>query len=110
MFPTPHTVQWQQRVKTTDALGNDKWTHLPAVPLKAYSYTDARQRNAAQGTPNRVEWDVDLSMPTADVKVQDKIMLPDSSTVYLVTGVRRMNGGWHGWQPGIVAELKVTSG
>ena len=92
----------------TDPLGNDKPLYGTPVQRKAYAYAPHKVVDAAQGTPNRVTADVDLSAPSYGIKVRDKIAL--NGATYEVVGLRDNSGGFHGWNPGVVCELKVTSG
>lgn len=51
--------------------------------------------------------DVDLYMPKTAVNVRDQFI--EDGTTYEVVGVQDWTKGFHGWQAGMVVELKKVS-
>lgn len=92
---------------TQDARGNDVPTFGAPVSLKAVSYQPHRVENT-DGHTSQVVAEVDLAMPTMVVDLMDRFVL--NSLTYEVVGVRDNNGGFHGWKPGVVVELKRVTG
>lgn len=90
-----------------DALGNDVPTFGAPVSLKAISYQPHRSENTDGRTSQDVA-EVDLAMPTMTVDLMDRFTL--NGLLYEVVGLRDNNGGFHGWKPGVVVELKRVTG
>lgn len=107
-FPTPHTVIHEQVTGVTEgALGNDVPTFAAGVERKAYSYAPHRVETL-DGHTSRDVAEMDLAMPAVTVGLMDRFTVND--VVYETVGVRDLTGGFHGWKPGIVVELKRVTG
>lgn len=107
-MPTPHAVTHTPCTGVMqDGLGNDQPTFGSPVQRKAYAY--ARHRTeGTDGHTSRVIADMDLSMPTVTVGLMDRFTV--NGDEFEVVGVRDNNGGFHGWKPGLVVELKRVTG
>lgn len=109
MFPTPNTVTYTAFTGTGEdpRTGNDVPTYAAAVEVPVYSWSAVRARST-DGHVSRVEWDVDLAMPSRQINPLDKFVVDGQQ--YRVAGIRDMTKGFHGWNPGIVVELVAVDG
>lgn len=92
---------------TQDSRGNDVPAYGSGVSKKAFSFSPHRAEDT-EGHTSRDIAEVDLALPTTTVNLMDQFTL--DGQVYEVVGVRDNNGGFHGWKPGVVAELKRVTG
>lgn len=107
-FPAPFTVTHTPCVGVTqDSRGNDVPAHGPAVSRSAIAYSPHR-KELTDGHTSRDIAEVDLALPSTAVSLMDRFTL--NGQEYEVVGVRDNNGGFHGWKPGVVAELKRVTG
>ncbi|AGT12216.1 head-to-tail stopper [Mycobacterium phage Velveteen] len=105
-FPTPYTVTHYPHVgDTSDGLGNTVPQFGAGVTVPVIQLAPHVQ---VVGTYSIVETetiDVDLYLPPGSpVKVKDRVGY--GSDVFDVVAVRDWNMGFHGWAPGLVAELR----
>ncbi len=107
-FPTPFTVTHTPCTGVTqDGRGNDVPAYGTPVSREAIAYSPHR-KEVTEGHTSRDIAEVDLALPTTTVNLMDRFTL--DGQVYEVVGVRDNNGGFHGWKPGVVAELKRVTG
>jgi len=92
---------------TQDALGNDVPSFGSTVDLKAYSYAPHRNEDT-DGHTSRDIAEVDLAMPPMTVDLMSRFGI--NGKTYEVVGERDETGGFHGWKPGIIVELKRVTG
>lgn len=107
-FPTPITVcrePWCET--TTDPLGNSTFDYGTAEELPAYSIAPhVVEQGAATITETEVA-DLDVYMPKTEVSVKDRFMVDGKP--FEVVGVQDWTRGFHGWDCGIVVQLKKVS-
>lgn len=119
MFPTPYTVTYKPCTGVTeDDMGNDVAVLGDPVPRKVYGWGEHRARKFAEftnagtaGHTSREVADIDLAMPVpaTPLNLLDQFTIDDGPP-YQVVGIRDNTHGFHGWRPGIVAELKRVKG
>lgn len=104
-FPTPHTVTRKPYVgDTEDGLGNTTPGFGSPQQIAVYSIAPhITEAGSASATETSVT-DVDVAMPKTQVNVKDRFTLPDGD--YEVVAVQDWTLGFHGWEPGIVVELR----
>lgn len=109
MFPaTVPVVHVPFLAVTQDQRGNDALTYSAPASIKAIAVRDHRVETTVGGHVSRVVADVDLALPPMPVSVRDRFVIDNHQ--FEVVGVRDNGGGHHGWQPGVVAELKRVTG
>lgn len=92
---------------TEGSLGNDVPAFGTPVSMKAYSYQPHR-KETLDGHTSRDVAEVDLAIPPLSVNLMSKFTI--GTDTYEVVGVRDNGGGHHGWNPGVVVELKKVTG
>lgn len=92
---------------TPGDLGNDVPSYGTPVQRMAHAYGTHRSEVTA-GHTSRDTAVMDLALPTVGVKLLDRFTV--NGDEFEVVGVRDNNGGFHGWMPGIVVELKRVTG
>lgn len=92
---------------TQDGMGSDVPTFGTPVSRKAYSFGTHRTENLDGHTSQDVA-ERDLEIPPATVNLMDRFTV--DGTTYETVGIRDYTGGFHGWKPGIVVELKKVTG
>lgn len=92
---------------TQDSRGNDVPTYGAATQKKAYSHSPHRTETT-DGHTSRDVAVMDLALPPMTVTLQDRFTV--DGLLYEVVGLRDQTGGFHGWRPGVVAELKRVTG
>lgn len=108
MFPaTIPVVHTPLMAVTQDSRGNDVLSFKAPVSLKAIAFGDHKVENT-DGHTSQVVAEADLALPTMPVDLRDRFTV--NNLLYEVVGVRDNNGGFHGWKPGVVAELKRVTG
>lgn len=88
-------------------MGNDVPVFGTPVPRKAYSFGTHRTENLDGHTSQDVA-ERDLEIPPTTVNLMDRFTV--GADTYETVGVRDFTGGFHGWKPGIVVELKKVKG
>lgn len=91
-------------VGSTDSLGNTVPSFGVSVSRLAYSIGPHVAERGSTTLAETAVAEVDLSMPPAPVSLKDRIDF--GSGPHEVVGIRDMTKGFHGWQPGIVVELR----
>lgn len=92
---------------TQDGLGNDVPAYGAPVSREAIAYSPHR-KEVTEGHTSRAVAEVDLALPATTVNLMDRFTL--NGELFEVVGWRDNNGGFHGWKPGIVVELKRVTG
>lgn len=110
MFPKPYTVTHTPCVDVgQDGMGNDVPIFGDPVQRKVYGW-GAHRREFRDGETSRDIAEVDLSLPASvPVSMFDHFKLDDGDP-FQVVGLRDNTHGFHGWRPGVVAELKRVTG
>lgn len=107
-FPVAHTVTRHPYVGTTKSgAGNTVPSFGPAVQVGVYAIAP---HTVEEGSATRTEIevaDLDVFMPKTPVSVKDKFTFEGG--VYETVGVKDWTLGFHGWEPGIVVELRRVS-
>lgn len=102
-FPTPYSVTHTPY----DGTAQDDWGNsVPAFgdPVTRLVYGWAPHLTEMRDSVSTVEEaDTDLYMPPTTVNLKDRFTV--DGALYEVVGVQDWNHGFHGWTPGIVAEL-----
>lgn len=109
-FPTPYLVLHERCIGVSedeDGMGDDVPTFDYGIDRPAYGWRAHRKENV-DGHSSRVVAEVDLAMPSAPVGLMDRFTI--NGEVFEAVGIRDNNNGFHGWQPGIVVELKRVTG
>lgn len=87
--------------------GNDVPQFGNPVTRRAYAYSP-HKTETTNGHTSQVVAEVDLACPDYGFNLLDKITL--NGTMFEVVGVRNNNGGFHGFEPGVVVELVSANG
>lgn len=90
--------------ETSDGLGNSVPQFGPDETVKVSSIAPHTVENGSATIAETATADVDLYMPKTSVNVKDRFV--EDGQTYEVVGVQDWTKGFHGWQAGIVVELK----
>lgn len=107
-FPTPHPVVHIPFAGVAqDSLGNDVPSFGAPEAMKAIAFQPHRSEDT-DGHTSRDEAEMDLAMPSMQVDLVDRFVV--NGLLYEVVGTRDNDGGFHGWKPGVIVELKRVTG
>lgn len=106
-FPTPLSVGHKVATKSTDLLGNTTIIYGSPSSLPAYSISPHTVEVGSTTLTETEVADLDVYMPKAAINLKDRFSIDNVD--YEVVGVQDWTMGFHGWQPGIVVELKKVS-
>lgn len=112
MFPKPYKVRYWECVSFgEDAMGNDAPVYAEPVDRKVYGWTAHHRKDLDKTETARDIAQIDLSLPTGGpLHLLDRFLIPGDDEPYDVVGIRDSNSGFHGWRPGVVAELRRVTG
>lgn len=103
-FPTPFTLSRKPYVETTDGLGNTKPDFGDTVAFPAISVAAHQQEQGSASITETAVADLDVYAPKAAVSLKDQFTIDGLD--YEVVSVADWTMGFHGWQPGIVVQLR----
>jgi len=102
-----HPVGHKVATTSTDPLGNTTVTFGSPTQLLAFSIAPHVIEVGSTTLTETEVADLDVYMPKADINLKDRFSIDNVD--YEVVGVQDWTMGFHGWQPGIVVELKKVS-